>query len=168
MDLMQSDHARMKLAIELSAASVIHGGGPFGAVIVAPATGEIISIGANLVLPAKSSLCHAEVVAILLAQQELRHHDLGSTSHGPLELYTSCEPCVMCMGAIFWSGIKKIHYAAEDQDARQAGFDEGPKSQDWNQYLTERGFSLVAGQLRSDAQKVLQDYASQGGMIYNP
>ncbi len=108
----------MKRAIELAMANVKSGkGGPFGAVIVKD--GKIIAEGANQVTVIQDPTAHAEVVAIRNACKLLGNFDLSGC-----ELYTSCEPCPMCLGAIYWARPEKVYYAATRTEAAQAGFDD--------------------------------------------
>ena len=107
----------MRLAIELANKSVAEGGGPFGAVVVRG--GEIISACANRVTLDNDPTAHAEVTAIREACSKL-----GTFSLEGCEIYASCEPCPMCLGAIYWSGISRVYYAATRENAAQAGFDD--------------------------------------------
>ena len=92
-------------------------GGPFAALVVRE--GAILATGTNQVTRANDPTAHAEIVAIRAACQ-----DLGSFQLTDCELYTTCEPCPMCMGAIYWARLAKVHYAAAREDAAQAGFDD--------------------------------------------
>ena len=107
----------MKRAIELSIGSVNGGGGPFGAVIARE--GEIIAEASNSVTIDNDPTAHAEVNAIRRAARKLGSFDLSGC-----EIYTSCEPCPMCLGAIYWSHIDKIYYANNRKDAAEIGFDD--------------------------------------------
>jgi tRNA(Arg) A34 adenosine deaminase TadA len=107
----------MVTALELARASIESGGGPFGAVVVRE--GRILGRGQNRVVPGQDPTAHAEVVAIRAAAAELRTHDLGGC-----EIYTSCEPCPMCLGAIHWARLARVHYACSRADAAAAGFDD--------------------------------------------
>ena len=107
----------MRRAIKLSADSVSNGGGPFGAVIVRD--GEIVAEGSNGVTILNDPTAHAEVSAIRQACQKLNSFDLTGC-----EIYTSCEPCPMCLGAIYWAHIDKIYYANDRKDAANIGFDD--------------------------------------------
>jgi tRNA(Arg) A34 adenosine deaminase TadA len=159
---------RMWLAIELARLNVRHGtGGPFGAGIFDLETHALLAPGVNMVVPANCSVLHAEIVAIIVAQQVAETHDLGGTGMPAYELVTSTEPCAMCMGAIPWSGVRQLVCGARDEDARRVGFDEGPKLQDWVQALALRGISVVRDVCRDQAASVLLSYAQTGGLIYN-
>lgn len=107
----------MREAIALSKESVERGGGPFGAVIVRG--GEIIARASNSVTLLKDPTAHAEVGAIRAACSSLGTFDLSGT-----EIYTSCEPCPMCLGAIYWAGIDRIYYGNTKRDAAAIGFDD--------------------------------------------
>lgn len=91
-------------------------GGPFGAVIINK-NGEVISVGNNRVLIDKDPTAHAEMVAIRRASEKLNTYDLSD-----MILYTSCEPCPMCLSAIIWANIKEVYYACTKKDAAQIGF----------------------------------------------
>lgn len=162
-----SAETRMRLAIELSRRNVEEGtGGPFGAAVFASATGELVAIGVNLVEPSHCSLAHAEMMALALAQQAVGHYDL-SHSGAACELVTSTEPCAMCLGAIPWSGVRRVTCGARGQDARAIGFDEGAKPADWMGELQKRGIEVVRDVLRDEARAVLRRYVEAGGTVYN-
>jgi tRNA(Arg) A34 adenosine deaminase TadA len=112
---MGSDKIFLMRAIQIASESIDNGGGPFGAVIVNE--GKVISEGNNKVVLNCDPTAHAEVMAIRLAASALETHNLDTCT-----LYTSCEPCPMCLGAIYWSGIKKVVYASDRNDAEEAGF----------------------------------------------
>jgi tRNA(Arg) A34 adenosine deaminase TadA len=150
-----------KLNIEKSS------GGPFGAGIFRTDTHELVSAGVNLVLSSQSSLAHAEVVAIMMAQQTLGVHDLGANGLPPHELVTSCEPCAMCLGAICWSGVRHLICGARGSDAEAIGFDEGPKPANWVTELEQRGITVTLDIGRITASSVLQRYIQNGGEVYN-
>ena len=107
----------MRKAIELSIKSVRNGGGPFGAIIARK--GEIIAEGSNGVTIYNDPTAHAEVTAIRKACEKLGTFDLTGC-----EIYTSCEPCPMCLGAIYWAHLDKIYYANDRKDAADIGFDD--------------------------------------------
>ncbi len=108
----------MLRAIALAVENVrTSGGGPFGAVVVRG--GGIIAEGANQVTSLHDPTAHAEIVAIRKACQVLGHFELKDC-----ELYTSCEPCPMCLGAIYWSRVGRVYFGANRQDAAHAGFDD--------------------------------------------
>lgn len=107
----------MRRAIELSINSVKEGGGPFGAVIARD--GEIVAEGNNRVTINNDPTAHAEVNTIRNACAKLGVYDLEGC-----EIYTSCEPCPMCLGAIYWAHLDKIYYANDRKDAAKIGFDD--------------------------------------------
>lgn len=159
---------RMGLAIRLARRNVLEGsGGPFGAAVFEISTGRLISPGVNLVIPASCSVAHAEIVAIILAQQRLGSHFLGGASGPRYELVSSTEPCAMCLGALPWSGVSRLVCGARDEDARSIGFDEGVKPRRWRQHLAARGIEVVRDVLRREAAAALRLYAEGGGIIYN-
>lgn len=107
----------MRKAIELSVQNVAEGGGPFGAVIAR--NGEIIAMGVNRVTPDCDPTAHAEVSAIRTAAKILGTFDLSGC-----EIYTSCEPCPMCLGAIYWAHLDRMYYGNSKKDAAKIGFDD--------------------------------------------
>ena len=107
----------MRRAIQLSLESVKHGGGPFGAVIVKE--GKIIAEAANRVTLDNDPTAHAEVNAIRQAARSLGRFDLSGC-----DIYTSCEPCPMCLGAIYGAHLDHIYYGCNRRDAADAGFDD--------------------------------------------
>lgn len=160
---------RMRLAIDLSRHNVEHGtGGPFGAVVSSIADGRLIAIGVNRVEPELCSSAHAEIVALSLAQARLGNWNLAEVGPAPVELATSCEPCAMCLGAIPWSGVKRVTCGATKDDAEAAGFDEGERTSDWIGMLNRRGIDVETGLLQTEVAEVLRDYQRSGARIYNP
>ncbi len=112
------DETFMQMAIALSQKNINNClGGPFGAVIVK--NGKVISKSANKVITTNDPTAHAEISAIRMAAKKLKTFDLSDCV-----IYTSCEPCPMCLGAIYWSRISKIFYANTRQDAADIGFDD--------------------------------------------
>lgn len=107
----------MRRAIELSKQSVRNGGGPFGAVIAR--NGEIIAEGSNCVTIDCDPTAHAEVSTIRKACKALNTFDLSGC-----EIFTSCEPCPMCFGAIYWAHLDKIYMGNDRKDAAKIGFDD--------------------------------------------
>lgn len=105
----------MRRAIQLSVDNINKGGGPFGAVIVKD--GEIIAESANSVTSDNDPTAHAEVNAIRMAAKKLNNYDLSGC-----EIYSSCEPCPMCLGAIYWARIDRLYYGNTQNDAAIAGF----------------------------------------------
>jgi tRNA(Arg) A34 adenosine deaminase TadA len=109
------DQNFLSRAIQLARENVLQGGGPFGAVIVK--AGKVVAESANQVISIPDPTAHAEVQAIRLAAGNLKTFDLSGTT-----LYTSCEPCPMCLGAVYWSRISRVVYASDRHDAELAGF----------------------------------------------
>ncbi len=107
----------MDRSIAIAVENVRNGGGPFGAVITKD--GEIIAEGANRVTDNHDPTAHAEVQAIRSACEKLGTFDLSGCV-----IYASCEPCPMCLGAIYWAHLDKVYYAGTRQDAAAAGFDD--------------------------------------------
>lgn len=163
-----TDEARMQFVISLALENIRRkSGGPFGAAIFNSATGDLIAAGVNRVVPLGCSIAHAEMMAISLAQQQLGTWDLGSPDLPAIELVTSTEPCAMCLGAIPWSGIKRVVCGATDADARAAGFDEGAKPADWKKALRQKNIEVVTGVCAKKAAEVFTVYKESGGEIYN-
>lgn len=114
----ENKHKYMLVAIKKAEENIITGkGGPFGAVVVRD--GKVIAAAGNCVTSTNDPTAHAEVVAIREACKTLETFDLTGC-----EIYASCEPCPMCLGAIMWSRIDKLYYAANRIDASRAGFDD--------------------------------------------
>jgi guanine deaminase len=112
---MESDKLFLLRAVEIAGNGIQNGGGPFGAIV--SKDGKIISEAYNRVVLTHDPTAHAEILAIRQAASFLKSHDLGECT-----LYSSCEPCPMCLGAIYWAGIKKVVYASDRIDAARAGF----------------------------------------------
>ena len=107
----------MREAIRLSIDNVTNGGGPFGAVIAR--NGEIIATGVNRVTANCDPTAHAEVSAIRAAAKKLSTFDLSGC-----EIFSSCEPCPMCLGAIYWAHLDKLYYGNTKQEAKEIDFDD--------------------------------------------
>ena len=107
----------MRKAIALSLRNIVNGGGPFGAVIVKD--GKIVSTGVNRVTTSTDPTAHAEINAIRKAAKKLGTFDLSGC-----EIYTSCEPCPMCLGAVYWAHLDKMYYGNTKTDAKNIGFDD--------------------------------------------
>ena len=158
----------MQWVTELARRNIVEGtGGPFAAAIFRLDTNQLVAPGINLVQSTECSIVHAEIVAIVMAQHILKSHDLGAKNMPPHELVTSCEPCTMCLGAVTWSGVRHLICGARGSDAESIGFDEGPKPDNWKTALETRGISVKIDIGRVQAVQILQDYAQQGGHIYN-
>lgn len=107
----------MRKAIALSIQNIQKGGGPFGAVIVK--NGKVIATGVNRVTKNTDPTAHAEITAIRKASRKLGTFDLAGC-----DIYTSCEPCPMCLGAIYWAHLDKMYYGNTKSDAKSIGFDD--------------------------------------------
>lgn len=132
----ESDIRFMREAIRLADESVARGGGPFGAVIVKD--GKILAGASNSVTLDKDPTAHAEVNAIRQACRELGTFDLKGSV-----IYTSCEPCPMCLGAIYWAGIERIYYANTCADAAAADFADGFIYEEMGKPLAERDLPII-------------------------
>src|SRR5215472_11787681 len=131
------DNPFMARAIQLSLDNVRSGqGGPFGAVIVK--NNAIIAEGVNQVTIATDPTAHAEVVAIRQACSKLGTFELKDC-----ELYTSCEPCPMCLGAIYWARLSRIYYANVAADAARIGFDDSAIYQEFERPLSQRSIPMI-------------------------
>jgi tRNA(Arg) A34 adenosine deaminase TadA len=131
------DNPFMARAIQLSIENVHSGrGGPFGAVIVKD--GAVIAEGANQVTSSKDPTAHAEILAIRAACAKLGVFELPGC-----EIYTSCEPCPMCLGAIYWARLSRIYFAGAAADASRIGFDDSLIYREIAQPLTRRSIPMV-------------------------
>ncbi len=163
-----TDDDRMRLAIELARQNVVRGtGGPFGAAIFECSTGELLSVGVNSVVRLNNSTVHAEMLAIMMAQHRIGSFTLAGSESTTYELFSSCDPCAMCLGAILWSGLRRLITGADRDDATALGFEEGPVFAQSYTYLEERGVTISRGVARQEAAAVLELYRRQGGQIYN-
>ena len=160
--------ARMEFVIAAARKNVQEQtGGPFAAAVFEMESGKLISLGVNLVTTQGLSILHAEMVAIAIAQTKLGNYDLGAAGMPKHELVTSTEPCAMCFGAIPWAGVSRVITGARDEDARNIGFDEGPKVTDWRAALADRQINVIHDVRRDEARRVLDEYLHGGGRIYN-
>ena len=143
----------MMKAIQLARENVLKSnGGPFGAVVVKD--GEIIGTGINKVTSNHDPTAHAEIVAIREACNHLQTFDLTGC-----EIYTSCEPCPMCLGSIYWASLSKLYYAATKDDAAKANFKDAHIYREFN--LPKEKRSLPSSQmLRDEALKVFESWNS--------
>lgn len=165
-----TDEEKARFAIELARLNVANAtGGPFGAAVFS-SSGRLVAPGVNRVVPCRASMLHAEVMACLFAQQSVGHFTLRDEQRNlsGFELFTSTEPCAMCYGAVVWAGIDRLVCCARESDARDIGFEEGPKAENWAQRLhQEYAISVVTDVCRAEAIAVLRDYMEQGHPIYN-
>jgi len=159
---------RMRLVIKLSSLNITYGsGGPFAAAIFDQNSQRLVAPGVNLVLSTRYSTAHAEIIAIMIAQRILGHYNLGGIGMPSLELVSSAEPCAMCIGAITWSGIRRVVCGAREEDIQKIGFDEGPKLSNWENDLKNRGINVIRDVLREEAARIIFQYLEGGGIIYN-
>ena len=149
----------MREAIRLSIENVESGnGGPFGVVIVKD--GKIIAKGVNKVTSTNDPTAHAEVVAIRNACKEL-----GSFQLDGCEIYTSCEPCPMCLAAIYWARIKKVYYANTRKDAARIAFDDDLIYRELAQPVSRRKVPMKQ-LLRPEALKVFAEWKTKADKIH--
>ena len=133
-------------------------GGPFGAVIV-DKQGKIIATGNNQVLLSKDPTAHAEITAIRKACEALNTYDLSDYI-----LYTSCEPCPMCLSAIIWANIKEVYYGCTKEDAAEIGF----RDEAIYDFIKGKDKTLInLKQMdRAECIKTFEEYKKNGGVIY--
>lgn len=163
---LDSDAALMDLAIALSRRNVEEGtGGPFGAVL-ADASGRLLGVGVNRVVPQHCSVAHAEMMAFMTAQQRVQSFRLNADDRR-VTLATSSQPCAMCYGASIWAGIDRLLIGARAQDVESlTEFDEGPLPADWIGALQARGIEVQTDLQREAACAVLAMYSQEGGSRY--
>ncbi|MGB9824984.1 MAG: nucleoside deaminase [Candidatus Hydrothermia bacterium] len=148
----------MKLVIEMARKNIENGkGGPFAAIVVKD--GKIVGKGTNLVTSTNDPTAHAEIVAIRDACKNLGTFHL----HG-CEIYTSCEPCPMCLGAIYWARIEKIYYAGTREDAKEAGFDDSKFYEEVCKPVTQREIPME-NILREGAKEVFRAWIKKEDKI---
>ena len=138
----------MKRAIELSIKSVNNGGGPFGSVIVKG--DKIIAEGSNKVTSNNDPTAHGEIVAVREACKKLNDFSLNGC-----ELYSTCEPCPMCLSAIYWARIDKIYYANTREDARKIDFDDSLIYTELQKNIEKRKIPMIQI-LRNEALKAFE------------
>ncbi|MBI3534228.1 MAG: nucleoside deaminase [Deltaproteobacteria bacterium] len=144
----------MQKAIKLSKEHMTKGhGGPFGAVIVR--RGQIVAEGWNQVTSTNDPTAHAEIVAIRIAAKKLNNFDLSDC-----EIYTSCEPCPMCLSAIYWARIRKIYYGNSRKDAAKINFDDEFLYHEIKRPLKQRKVPLKQ-LMRKEALKIFQDWQNK-------
>ena len=165
-----SNEERMRFVLKLTLQNIEKTtGGPFGAAVFERESGQLVSVGVNVVLKQGCSAAHAEMMAIMLAQQELGTHDLGIAELPEFQLVTSGKMCAMCLGSVVWSGVREVLASAQPEDVENiVGFDEGPAPADYDQQLEKRGISIIPSFLREEGCEVLQRYVELEGVVYNP
>jgi tRNA(Arg) A34 adenosine deaminase TadA len=150
MTLKSIDREYLELAIDTAYRNIGEGGGPFGAVIAC--NGRIVARAGNMVVPSHDPTAHAEIEAIRQASTLLGTHDLSECV-----LYASCEPCPMCLGAIYWAGIRRIVYASDRHQAAAAGFDDEKIYNELALDNSERSIVMERG-LRDQGDNVLRKW----------
>jgi guanine deaminase len=159
MDEQQNHEKFMRMAIQLSEQNVEQRlGGPFGAVIVKD--GMVVARSANRVVPQKDPTAHAEISVIRLACKELDTHNLEGCV-----IYTSCEPCPMCLGAIYWAHLDKIYYANTKADAAAIEFDDQFIYEEIERQHPERKLPAVQ-LLRDEAQNAFKKWIASDMNIH--
>ena len=138
----------MKRAIELSIQNINKGGGPFACVIVRD--NNIVGEGSNKVTSTNDPTAHGEVVAIREACKKLNNFSLKGC-----ELYSTCEPCPMCLSAIYWARIDKIYYANTRKDAQKIGFDDSLIYSEFQKNIDKRKIPMIQ-MLRNEALKAFE------------
>ena len=148
----------MQRAIALSAEKMRAGlGGPFGAVIAR--NGEIIAEGHNQVTSLNDPTAHAEVVAIRAACRQI-----GSFNLQGCEMYTSCEPCPMCLGAIYWARLDRVYYANTRSDAAAIGFDDDHIYREFGKPIDGRTVPFIHLQ-SEEARRIFQEWLEKPDKI---
>ena len=148
----------MSRAIELSIESVNNGTGPFGAVVVK--NEKIIAEGSNKVTSTNDPTAHGEIVAIREACKQLNNFSLSGC-----ELYSSCEPCPLCLSAIYWARINKIYYANTREDARKIDFDDSFIYSEIKKNIDERKIPMTQ-MMRDEALKAFKMWSNSGNTKY--
>jgi guanine deaminase len=152
------DNRFMARAIQLSIDNVVSGtGGPFGAVVAKD--GEILAEGANLVTSRNDPTAHAEVIAIREACRKLSTFELEGC-----EIYTSCEPCPMCLGAIYWARLSRIYFAGGHSDASRIGFDDSLIYRELKEPLSQRKIPMIQ-MMREEALVAFRIWENQPNKI---
>lgn len=155
---MQGNPIFMEKAIALATENVVSGhGGPFGAVVVRD--GKIVATGVNLVTATNDPTAHAEVTAIRNAATALATFDLAGC-----EIYSSCEPCPMCLAAIYWSHCDAIFYGNTSADAAAAGFDDAFLYEELKRPLSQRRIPTI-NLLREQAISNFEAWRKYAGRI---
>ncbi|MDE0821037.1 MAG: nucleoside deaminase [Opitutales bacterium] len=159
----------MRFVLALTERNIREGtGGPFGAAVFERDSGNLVSVGVNVVMATECSAAHAEMMALMLAQKKLGVYDLGQNGLPPHQLVSSGKMCAMCLGNVCWSGVQEVVSSAEPEDVEGiTGFDEGPTPPDYNAQLERRGIRLLPETLRDEGCRVLQLYVDLGGYVYN-
>lgn len=163
-----TDDERIGLALALARENVERReGGPFGAAVFEEPTGRLIAVGVNSVRRYNNCTLHAETVALMFAGHAQGCHTLQRADGLSYTLATSCDPCAMCLGAILWSGVRRVLCSATRDDAFEVGFDEGPVFDASWQYAADREVEILHGVRRDEGRAVLARYVELGGFVYN-
>lgn len=164
MALTQLDKDRILEVHQKTAEVIKNGNGPFFARIY-DKNGNILAEAANSVVKDNCPIYHAEVNVIRAACAALGTYDLAPYD---LSLYVNAEPCIMCVGAIMWSGVKKVFYGVNSKLVEEiTGFDEGFKP-NWHEEFARRGIEVEGGIEVEAGEKVLKDYVNSGKEVYMP
>jgi len=150
MKLSGEDKRYLELAIKTAGENMKDGGGPFGAIIVRGVS--VIARAGNRVVTGHDPTAHAEVMAIRMAAETLGTHDLSDCV-----IYASCEPCPMCLGAIYWAGIRRIVYASDRYRAAAAGFSDNHIYEELALDNGEKSIAMVRG-LKEEGDSVLKSW----------
>ena len=165
---------RMDWVLSLARKNIeLNTGGPFAAAVFEIETGRLVAAAVNRVVPSRTSISHAETLALALAQQELGNHDLSAPGLPAMELVASSQPCIQCYGNTWWSGVRGLVIGARAEDVESiVGFREGPLPERWADLLESRPEPLPSVKvsrdiLREEARAVLELYRDSGGAVYN-
>ena len=150
MKLNTEERIYLEMAIKTADGNMADGGGPFGAVIVRD--GTVIASAGNRVVPGHDPTAHAEVMAIRMAASASGTHDLRDCV-----IYASCEPCPMCLGAIYWAGIRRIVYASDRYRAAAAGFSDNHIYEELSLDSSERSIAMIRG-MEKEGDSVLKKW----------
>lgn len=167
LDTEKVNHAKeilLDLQADLKTRIGSNGVGPFLAAIY-DEKGNLVSKETNSVVHDQCSNCHAEVNAIRAAEKKLGTYDLAPYN---LSLYVTSEPCIMCLGAIMWSGIRNVYYGVTSTRVEEiTGFDEGFKP-DWLNEFKNRGITVYGNIATKEGEDVLEYYVNSGEPVYKP
>lgn len=167
--IMPTIDERMQHVIRFSRLNFEHDtGGPFAAGVFEKESGKLVVIGVNRVVPSACSSAHAEVVALSLAQKIVGSFDLGGPNMPVYQLVVNWRPCVMCYGALHWSGVRSLVIAGDGPELEEiTGFDEGPIHPNWRGELEKNGIEVVSGLMAESAVEVFKAFASADRLVYN-
>lgn len=150
--------------MQLAIASALEGvqkdeGGPFGACVVKD--NKVIAVAHNTVLKDQDPTCHAEMNAVRLACQKLGTHILAGC-----EVYTLCEPCPMCLGALYWARVDKIHISVSRDIAAKYGFDDAKFYEQLTVDIDKREIATTIGMLEKESEAVFMQWKNLGRSLY--